>query len=82
MPVFCEPRKRQILAGHFGGPLFRCGQRHSHLAALGKIARPLLANVWEKREAAMKIAQEFAATSHLLEVSTPTASNKRVRNCG
>jgi hypothetical protein len=30
----------------------------------------------------MKIAQEFAATSHLLEVSTPTASNKRVRNCG
>jgi hypothetical protein len=79
---FCEPRKRQILAGNLGGPLLRCGQRHSYLAALGKLARPLLTNVWEKREAAMKIAQELAATSHLIEVSTPIASSKPMRNCG
>jgi hypothetical protein len=75
-------RAIKLLEAEFGGPLFRRTRGRSHLTALGEIVRPHLEKVWQKSEAAITSAREFAATSHLLEVSTPTASIRPVRSCG
>lgn len=73
-------RAIKLLEAEFGGSLFRRSRGHSHLTALGEIVRPHLEKVWEKREAAIAIAREFAAASQPLEVSTPTSS-KPIRDC-
>jgi LysR family transcriptional regulator, hydrogen peroxide-inducible genes activator len=73
-------RAIKLLEAEFGGPLFRRTRGHSHLTALGEIVRPHLEKVWEKSEAAVASAREFAPASHPLEVSTP-AWSKPIRDC-
>jgi DNA-binding transcriptional LysR family regulator len=74
-------RAIKLLEAEFGGLLFRRTRGHSHLTALGEIVRPHLQKVWEKREAAITLAREFAATSHQQRVSMAATSSKPIRNC-
>jgi DNA-binding transcriptional LysR family regulator len=74
-------RAIKLLEAEFGGSLFRRTRGHSHLTALGEIVRPNLEKVWEKHEAAITMALEYTTARQLLDVSTPAASRKPIRDC-
>jgi LysR family transcriptional regulator, hydrogen peroxide-inducible genes activator len=74
-------RAIKLLEAELGGALFRRSRNQSKLTELGEIVRPRLQNAWDKSEAAIANARQFAATRRLAEVQSPAAAKKPIRDC-